>query len=108
MVSAASNKMKQIAKNPIVALSCGQLWSLYLNAHGVGKNLGHVLAEENSAMMEKLRTVFSSWYTHGDVNEYDPNTCLLRINLTDAIYFSYKSEGDGKDFKIDFVNKTAS
>ncbi|MCL2843558.1 MAG: pyridoxamine 5'-phosphate oxidase family protein [Oscillospiraceae bacterium] len=106
VISAASNKMKQIAKYPHVALSCGQLWALYLNAHGVGENLGHVLVEENMVMMGQLRKVFSSWYSHGDVNENDPNTCLLRIRLTDATYYAYKNESDGKDFKIDFVNRT--
>jgi len=106
VVSAASNKMKQIEKNPNVALSCGQLWELYLNAHGAGENLGHVLAEENAAIMKKLRKAFASWYTDGDVNESDPNTCLLRIRLTDATYFAYK-KGKGKDYKIDFANMKA-
>ena len=48
---ALSGKMKQIAKNPTVAI-CGD----WFTAHGVGENLGHVLLEENQNIMEKLRT----------------------------------------------------
>jgi len=106
VTSATSEKMQQIAQHPNVALSCGQLWELYLNGHGVGENLGHVLAEENAAIMKKLRKAFGSWYTDGDVNENDPNTCLLRIRLTDAVYFAFK-KGKGKEYKINFVEKTA-
>jgi len=97
-----SNKMKQIGKNGHVAVSCGQLFDNYMSAHGVGENMGHVLDSENGAMMEKLRQVFASWYTHGDVNENDPNTCLLRIRLADAFYM-----GGGKDYRINFVERTA-
>ena len=57
---ALSGKMKQIAKNPTVAI-CGD----WFTAHGVGENLGHVLLEENQNIMEKLplsapRAVFNA------------------------------------------------
>ena len=55
-------------------------------------------------MMEKLRKVFAGWYTNGDVNESDPNTCLLRIRLADAFYMG---EGTGVTYKINFVERTA-
>ena len=80
---ALSGKMKQIAKNPTVAI-CGD----WFTAHGVGENLGHVLLEENQNIMEKLRTAFSAWYNNGHTNEADPNTCLLKIRLTDGVLFS--------------------
>ena len=101
-----SNKMKQIEKNPNVALSCGIPWQGYLNAHGAGENLGHVLAEENTDIMAKLREAFSKWYSSGDVNENDPNTCVLRIRLTDASFIGGEKEGY-VGYKIDFVNMTA-
>ena len=86
---ALSGKMKQIAKNPTVAI-CGD----WFTAHGVGENLGHVLLEENQNIMEKLRTAFSAWYNNGHTNEADPNTCLLKIRLTDGVLFSHCTRYD--------------
>ena len=86
---ALSGKMKQIAKNPTVAI-CGD----WFTAHGVGENLGHVLLEENQNIMEKLRTAFSAWYNNGHTNEADPNTCLLKIRLTDGVLFSHDTRYD--------------
>jgi general stress protein 26 len=91
---AKSSKMQQIAKNPAVAV-CGE----WFTAHGVGVNLGHVLAPENAEMMGKLRAAFAQWYDNGHTNEADPNTVLLKINLTDAILFH-----QGERFEIDFLN----
>ena len=88
---ALSGKMKQIAKNPTVAI-CGD----WFTAHGVGENLGHVLLEENQNIMEKLRTAFSAWYNNGHTNEADPNTCLLKIRLTDGVLFSHGTRYDIK------------
>ena len=86
---ALSGKMKQIAKNPTVAI-CGD----WFTAHGVGENLGYVLLEENQNIMEKLRTAFSAWYNNGHTNEADPNTCLLKIRLTDGVLFSHGTRYD--------------
>ena len=86
---ALSGKMKQIAKNPTVAI-CGD----WFTAHGVGENLGHVLLEENQNIMKKLRTAFSAWYNNGHTNEADPNTCLLKIRLTDGVLFSHGTRYD--------------
>lgn len=89
---ALSAKMQQIAKNPTVAI-CGE----WFTAHGIGENLGHVLREENQAIMERLRTAFAAWYDNGHTNEADPNTCLLKIRLTDGVLFS-----NGTRFDIEF------
>ena len=88
-----SGKCKQIAKNPTVAIS-GE----WFTAHGVGENLGHVLLPENKEIMDILRTAFAAWYDNGHTNEADPNTCLLKISLTDGILFS-----DGTRYEIDFT-----
>lgn len=89
-----SGKMQQIGKNPAVAI-CGD----WFTAHGIGENLGHVLLPENQPIMDILRTAFSAWYANGHTNEADPNTCLLKIKLTDGILFS-----DGVRYDIVFTN----
>jgi len=91
---ALSGKMKQIASNPNVAV-CGD----WFTAHGTGENLGHILLAENAAMAAKLRAAFASWYENGHVNEADPNTCILRIRLSDGVLFA-----DGVRYDIDFTN----
>ena len=88
-----SGKCKQIAKNPTVAIS-GE----WFTAHGVGENLGHVLLPENKAVMDILRRAFAAWYDNGHTNEADPNTCLLKIKLTDGVLFS-----NGTRYDIDFT-----
>lgn len=88
-----SGKMQQIAKNPTVAIS-GE----WFTAHGVGENLGHVLLSKNKDIMDILRAAFAAWYDNGHTNEADPNTCLLKISLTDGILFS-----DGTRYEIDFT-----
>lgn len=87
-----SGKIRQIAKDPAAAI-CGD----WFTAHGVGENLGHVLREENRAVMEKLRAAFAAWYGNGHVDEADTNTCLLRIQLTDGVLFSH-----GTRYDVDF------
>lgn len=81
---AASNKMKQIEKNPVVGL-CGE----WFTGHGRARSLGHVLLESNRALMDILRPAFASWYSHGHVNESDPNTILLEIELTDGVLMKH-------------------
>ncbi|MDR0913909.1 MAG: pyridoxamine 5'-phosphate oxidase family protein [Oscillospiraceae bacterium] len=90
---ALSGKIKQIEKNPAIGV-CGE----WFTAHGIGENLGHVLAPQNAEMMTKIRTAFAEWYDNGHTNESDPNTVLLRIRLTDGILFHH-----GERFEIDFT-----
>lgn len=90
---ALSNKIKQIQCVPEVAV-CGE----WFTAYGVGENLGHICAACNMAIAEKLREVFASWYSNGHVDESDPNTCILRIRLTDGIIFSH-----GTKYEMDFM-----
>ena len=90
---ALSGKMQQIALNPRVALS-GEWFS----GHGLAENLGHVLKEENRALISTLRQVFSSWYHNGHVDETDPNTCILRVRLTDVVLWK-----DGIRYEMDFT-----
>lgn len=94
---ALSNKMRQIDSNPKVAV-CGEWFA----AHGIGENLGWVRDEKNAVMMDKLRTVFAEWYDNGHTNEDNPNTCLLRIRLTDGVLLNH-----GTKYELDFANQTA-
>lgn len=87
-----SGKMRQIEENPIVAVSGD-----WFTAHGTGENLGHVLLEENKLVMEILRSAFAAWYDNDHTNEADPNTCLLKIRLTDGVLFA-----DGTRYDIEF------
>ena len=90
---ALSNKMKQIKKNPEVAV-CGE----WFTAHGIGENLGYVRDEKNEEIMSKLCVVFADWYDNGHTDENDPNTCLLRVRLTDGVLFH-----NGSKYVIDFT-----
>lgn len=90
---ALSNKMNQLEKNPTAAV-CGE----WFTAHGTGENIGHPCSECNADIADKLRTVFAEWYDNGHVDESDPNTCILKIRLTDGILFS-----NGTRYDIDFT-----
>jgi general stress protein 26 len=94
---ALSNKMKQIRKNSEVAV-CGE----WFTAHGIGDNIGHPRDEKNIELMMKLRDVFKEWYYNGHTNEEDPNTCILRVRLTDGVLMSH-----GKRHDINFVKQEA-
>lgn len=79
MTDASSGKMKQIEENPEVAI-CGQL----LNGRGTAINIGHVLKTEHAELMKTLRVALAEWYSYGKVNEEDPNTVILKIELSQA------------------------
>lgn len=87
-----SNKMKQIEKNSVVAVS-GE----WFTAHGEGIPLGWFHKEENKEVAEKLKTVFSEWIDNGHNDFNDVNTCILRIRLKDGLLFSH-----GTCYDIDF------
>lgn len=90
---ALSNKMLQIRQNPAVAV-CGE----WFTASGIGENMGHPRDEKNVALAAKLREVFASWYSNGHTNEDDPNTCILRVRLTEGLLFRH-----GTRYDIDFT-----
>ena len=79
-----SNKMRQLEANPQAAL-CGD----WFTGQGTGENLGHILSESNRALAEKLRQVFAAWYQNGHMDESDPETCILRIRLTQGVLMSH-------------------
>lgn len=80
---ALSNKMKQITKNPSVAIS-GE----WFTAHGTGINLGYFCKEENRKIASKLRKAFAAWIDNGHNNFNDENTIILCIKLNDGVLFA--------------------
>ena len=88
-----SNKMKQIAHNPTVALS-GE----WFTAQGRGINLGYFGKADNARIANKMRQVFSAWIDNGHNNFDDINTCILCIQLTNGVLFS-----NGTRYEIDFT-----
>lgn len=90
---ALSNKMKQIAVDPTVAI-CGD----WFTGHGIGDNLGWIRDEKNNDIASKLRAAFAAWYDNGHTNEADINTVILRIRMTDGILLHH-----GTRFEIDFT-----
>lgn len=77
---ARSNKMRQIAVNPTVAL-CGE----WFTGHGRAESLGWVRDPANAALAATLRERFAAWYSNGHVNEDDRDTIILRVTLTDGV-----------------------
>lgn len=88
-----SNKMRQIEKNPLVAISGD-----WFTAHGEGQNLGYFLKEENAEIAGKLRNAFAEWIDNGHNDFQDVNTCILRIQLKDGLLLSH-----GTRYEIDFT-----
>lgn len=79
-----SKKMKQIEANPIVAIAGD-----WFTAHGKGVNLGYFGKSENEGIAKKMRAVFAEWIDNGHNNFEDENTCILCIELTDALLLSH-------------------
>ena len=90
---ALSNKMKQIEKNPAVAIAGD-----WFTATGKGVNLGWFGNTENKEMAEKLRKNFSEWIDNGHNNFVDENTVILCIQLEQGVLFSH-----GTRYEIDFT-----
>ena len=90
---ALSNKLKQIAVDPTVAI-CGD----WFTGHGIGDNLGWIRDEKNNDIANKLRAAFAAWYDNGHTNEADVNTVILRIRMTDGVLLHH-----GTRFEIDFT-----
>ena len=89
-----SNKMKQIEKNPVVAIA-GE----WFTAHGKGINLGYFGKNENAGIAAKLRVAFAEWIDNGHNDFSDENTCILCIKLTDGLLLSH-----GTRYDIDFTD----
>lgn len=90
---ALSNKMKQIEKNPAVAIA-GE----WFTANGKGIDLGYFGSEENRELAEKLKKAFCTWIDNGHNNFSDENTHILCVRLTEGVLLSH-----GTRYEIDFA-----
>ena len=90
-----SNKMKQIAKNPRVAVSGD-----WFTAQGVGINLGYFGKAENRELAETLRRAFAEWIDNGHNDFSNENTCILCVRLTHGVLFSH-----GTRYDLDFTGE---
>lgn len=88
-----SDKMKQIANSPVVAVA-GE----WFTAHGKGESLGYFGNPENAGIAGKLKKVFAAWIDNGHNDFGDVNTCILRIKLTDGVILSH-----GTRIEVDFT-----
>lgn len=88
-----SNKMRQIGKNPVVAVSGD-----WFTAHGRAENLGWFQKPENAEIARTLESAFREWIHNGHNDFDDENTCILKIRLTDGVLFSH-----GTKYEIDFM-----
>lgn len=86
---ALSDKMKQIEKNPTIAIA-GE----WFTGHGKGINLGYFGKEENGIIAEKLKNVFAEWIDNGHNNFDDENTIILCVELTDGLLLSHGTRYD--------------
>ena len=87
-----SGKMKQIARNPHVAIA-GE----WFTAQGLGVNLGSFCSRENADVAAKMKTVFADWINNGHTDLTDEHTCILQIRLTTGVLLSH-----GTRYDIDF------
>lgn len=94
---ARSDKMQQIAQNPVVAVSGD-----WFTAHGRAESLGWICEPANNLLADKLTHAFAEWINNGHTNFVDPNTIILRIGLTKGVLFSH-----GTRYDIDFAQEEA-
>lgn len=90
-----SNKMKQIAKNPRVAVSGD-----WFTAQGMGVNLGYFGKAENRELAETLRRAFAEWIDNEHNDFSNENTCILCVRLTHGVLFSH-----GTRYDLDFTGE---
>jgi hypothetical protein len=92
-----SNKMKEIAKNPHVALN----HELFV-ARGRAECVGHPCAPGNEALRAELMEVFCKFYSR-HVDENDAGTCVLKIEPDWALVFD-----GGFKYILDFPERRAA
>ncbi len=92
-----SAKMREISKNPNVALN-----HLLFVTRGRAESVGHPLAEGNEALRGELTRAFSKFYAR-HVNENDPDTCILKIAPEWALVFA-----NGFKYAADFKTMSAT
>ena len=93
LVNSYTNKMRQIAKEPRVAV-CGD----WFTGHGVAEDLGWMLDPALAEIFGRVKEAFAGWYNNGHMDENDRASRLLRVRMTDGVLFSH-----GTRYEIDFT-----
>jgi hypothetical protein len=93
---ALSNKMQQIGQNPQVGI-CKDMFQ----AKGLAKSLGNPKLKENAQIREVLKKVFFKFWDQY-VCEDNPNSIILKIQLTEAVVYDNKNK-----YILDFKKKIA-
>ena len=84
LVNSTTNKMRQIAKEPRVAISGD-----WFTGHGVAEDLGQLLEPQHAELFGRLKAAFAAWYDNGHMQEDDPNSRILQVRITDGVLFSH-------------------
>ena len=95
---ARKNKTLQIEKNNEVSV-CGFDGYTF---QGTAKNLGWVQDEKNAKIRAKFIEAFD-WFDE-EGGEDDPDSIILRIDLTEGTVIDNEKKYGGGKFEIDFVN----
>lgn len=98
---ARKNKMLQIEKNNEVSV-CGYNWYAL---QGTAINLGWVKDEKNAEIRAKFKKVFDWFDEVGD--EDNPNSIVLRIDLTEGTIIDNEQKYGDQLYQIDFIKKIA-
>jgi len=98
---AKKNKMLQIEKNNEVSV-CGLDWFVF---QGTAENLGWVKDEKNTEIRVKFKKIFDWFDEVGD--EDNPDSIVLRINLTEGTIIDNAHKYGERLYEIDFINKTS-
>ena len=98
---AKKNKMLEIEENNEVSVA-GLGWYTF---QGTAENLGWVKDEKNASIRANFKKIFDWFDEVGD--EDNPNSIVLRINLTEGIIIDHdKKYGEWK-YEINCIDKTA-
>lgn len=95
LVNSHTNKMRQIAKEPRVAVSGD-----WFTGHGVAEDLGQMLDTRNAELLGRVKAAFAAWYDNGHMDENDPASRFLRVRMTDGVLYSH-----GSRYDIDFTEE---
>lgn len=81
---AHSGKMRQIAVNPRVAIAGD-----WFTGQGTASDMGSFTSPQNCALAQKLRRAFAAWIDNGHNDFADPNTIILKVELTQGTLLSH-------------------
>ena len=70
--------------NKVLHLTAGEGYSFLLDGQTIMLEDYLEIYPEHEELMKTLRIALAEWYSYGHVDEEDPNTVILKVNLTQA------------------------